>query len=52
MSLHEQVRSSLTRQRHSGKNRQTSMVSRLSKELGLMHPSANRANSSDETGLV
>jgi hypothetical protein len=45
MSLQEQVRFSLTRQRHSGKNRQTSMVSRLSKDLGVNHSSANQPNS-------
>jgi hypothetical protein len=39
MSLHEQVRSSLTRKRHSLKNRQTSMTTRLSKELGLSQQS-------------
>ncbi|HEY9751945.1 MAG TPA: hypothetical protein V6C46_03275 [Coleofasciculaceae cyanobacterium] len=35
MSLHKQIRISLTGNRHSLKNRQTSMMTRLSKELGL-----------------
>lgn len=52
MSLQEQVRFSLTRQRHSGKNRQLSMVSRLSKELGLAQSSTNQSNALDNMGLV